>query len=126
MSHPTWTEKRARMRPRPYLIEPLVVAIGLDPGDPRLTSRLVAVLGIDRGWVRRCRQVGGLTAQGADRWASRAGLHPGIVWPQWWDDPADVDALPGEDDPALEELAPIPAQRLAELRRQGHRLRVAS
>lgn len=118
MSHPTWTEKRARMRPRPYPVDALVVAIGLDPNDPWLTSKLVAVLDLDRAWVRRCRQVGGLTAQSADRWASKAGLHPGIVWPQWWDDPTDVDALPGEDDPACDDLEPIPAPRLAQLRLQ--------
>lgn len=26
----------------------------------------------------------GLDEKRADRWATRLGLHPGEVWPEWW------------------------------------------
>lgn len=115
MSHATWTQRREHLGDRPYPVYALVIAMGLDPNDPQLTSRLVLALGIDRSWVRRCRQVG-LSCRTADHWAARAGLHADIVWPGWWDDPADTDPMPDEDDPPIDELQPISAARLAALR----------
>ena len=116
MSHATWTQRRSHLGERPYPVDDLVAAMGLDPTDPHLTSRLVLALGMDRSWVRRCLRQVGLSCRTADHWAARAGLHPDIVWPGWWDDPTDTDPLPDEDDPPLEELDPISVERLAELR----------
>lgn len=115
MTHPTWTERRRHLGDRPYPVAALAVAMGLDPDDPHLTSRLVTTLGLERSWVRRCRQVG-LSARSADHWAARAGLHADIVWPGWWDDPTDTDPIDGEDDPPLNELQPVSPERLAQLR----------
>lgn len=116
----TWTERRATRgtrAPREYPIAALAAAMGIDPQDPHLKSRLARALGLDPSWVRRCLQdEAKLTATTADHWAARAGLHADIVWPGWWDDPTDVDAPPDEDDPPLDDLEPITPERLAELR----------
>lgn len=80
----SWLSERAgrRERPRPYPVTDLAVAIGLRPDDPRLTSQLVAALGMSRGWVLRCRTLG-LSETQADEWATRAGVHPMSIWPRW-------------------------------------------
>lgn len=121
----TWTERRASrgtQAPRNYPISRLASAIGIDPDDPYLRSKLARALNLDPSWVRRCLQDGRmLTACSADHWAARAGLHADIVWPGWWDDPTDTDALPDEDDPPIDQVQPVTAERLAVLRawRQG-------
>lgn len=116
----TWTERRAARgtrAPREYPIAALAAAMGIDPTDPHLKSRLARALGLDPSWVRRCLQdEAKLTATTADHWASRAGLHADIVWPGWWDDPTEVDAPAGEDDPPLDDLEPAPAEKLAAMR----------
>lgn len=69
-------------RPRPYPVDRLAVAVGLHLSDPHLTSKLAITLGMNRGWVRRCRTLG-LDEEQADRWACRAGIHPADVWPRF-------------------------------------------
>lgn len=122
----TWAERRAarndpnrRRAPRIYPIDSLARALGINPEDPMLKSRLANALHLEPSWVRRCLQDEPmLTAQAADHWAARAGLHADIVWPGWEDDPAtdDLDPLPGEDDPPIDECEPISPERLAQLR----------
>lgn len=46
---------------------------------------VAARLGIAVGTVARLRQEG-LSEERADFYATRAGHHPGEVWPQWWSD----------------------------------------
>jgi hypothetical protein len=81
-------------RSRPYSLDALVAAIGLCPNDPELTGKLAAAVGLDRRWVRRCRRIG-LTAEGADRWATAVGLHPSWVWPSWATDVESPEGEPG-------------------------------
>lgn len=81
----SWLSERTQQRrARPYRVADLAEAIGLNPGDPKLTSQLVRRLGMSRGWVLRCRTLG-LTEAQADEWAIRAGIHPGDVWDRWYD-----------------------------------------
>lgn len=89
-THTTWTHRQAHLtEPRPYPVEPLARAMGLNPTAWNLTSQLVHALGFDRSHVRRYRRIG-LTARAADHWATRAGLHPDIVWRGYWDDDPDA------------------------------------
>lgn len=83
----SWLTDRAQHRkaPRPYTVDALAVAIGLNPNDDRLTSQLVTELQLSRGWVLRCRTLG-LTYWQADDWATRAGIHPTRAWPRFADD----------------------------------------
>lgn len=90
-------------RDRPYPVAALARAIGLDADDPHLTSKLVARLGLDRRWVRRCRRLG-LTVAGADHWATLCGLHPAQVWPEWGAELGEDDGWYA-DDPSLDEVA---------------------
>ncbi len=69
--------RREPMRRLP--VEPLLVAAG--GHDDRTVAEL---LGVHRRAVSRAREHG-LTDRMADRWACRLGVHPGTVWPQWWD-----------------------------------------
>lgn len=108
----SWRHRRHARGPRPYPIELLAVAMGLDSDAHDFRSRLAVSLGLEASVVRRGLQDGGgLTAKTADHWAARAGLHADIVWPGWWDDPTETDALPGEDDPPLDEVDPITDER---------------
>lgn len=120
MTTTTWTHRQARFtEPRSFPVENLARAMGLDPNAWDLTNQLQVRLGLERSWVRRCRRHG-LTAKGADHWATLAGLHPDIVWPGWWDDPGDTSPMPDEDDPPVDTLdgvilrcVPVPPWKLA-------------
>jgi hypothetical protein len=103
-------------KPRPYPIEPLAQAIGIHPNTPHLTATLANTLGLNPRSIYDGR-TRGLTTRQADRWAALAGLHPGIIWPHWWDDDTDPGPLPNEDDPPIDTLEPISPERLAALRR---------
>lgn len=95
------TAQRYRAVPRPFDVNDLAHALGLDPTDPCLTSKLVLRLGLDRRWVKRCRRLG-LTVTSADHWATLARLHPADVWPHWTDDLAlelDTDDWYADDPP---------------------------
>jgi hypothetical protein len=98
---------RYTARPRPHPVARLAEAIGLDPTDPCLTSKLTLRLGLDRSWVKRCRRLG-LTTIGADLWATRAGLHPANVWADWAPC-ADDDDLDFDDHEAI---APHPSEKM--------------
>lgn len=67
--------------PRPHSVAALAHELGIDPAD---TARLARALGIGRRWIRRYRAVG-LTDRQAEAWATRVGLHPLEVWPDWGD-----------------------------------------
>lgn len=67
---------------RPYSVEVLAVALNIPPDDERLTSKLARRLRLNRRTVMRYRELG-LTPGQADAWAARAGVHPGMVWPNW-------------------------------------------
>lgn len=94
---------------RPYPVDTLARALGLNPHHPTLTSQLVTRLHLDRRWVRRCRRLG-LTSTGAEHWATRAGLHPTQVWAGWSVDLGDPDDW-YSDDPPIETLGPLMPQR---------------
>lgn len=65
--------------PRPYPVEQL-----LEAADATVAT-LAQRCGVpDRTLYRWCDQ--GLTEGQADELAVRAGLHPGEVWPSWWDE----------------------------------------
>ena len=64
--------------PHPFSIEPLMVAVGA------ATAWEAAVqLGVTRRTISRLRSRR-LTVAQADFYAVRAGLHPAMVWPDWW------------------------------------------
>jgi hypothetical protein len=79
--------RTAHSHPRPYAIEPLLEAAGID----RISS-------LGPNWSRdlhRLKKLGGMTERQADKWACRFWLHPGDVWPDlYWQagDLADRDA----------------------------------
>lgn len=79
----SWLEEQRTRGIRPFPVERLAVRVGLDPGDRELTGKLALRLGMDRGWVRRCRALG-LTEDQADVWAAKLGFTLGEVWPAWW------------------------------------------
>lgn len=100
-----WARHRARrdavgMR---YPIAPLLAAIGVNPDSRSVVAEVATRLGMDRRWVRRVLHDGGLDrTDSADRWATKAGLNPEMVWPHWWDAEEDDDWY--SDDPSLDEL----------------------
>lgn len=76
---------------------------GIEPhGLPALADRLHT----DERHLRRALHHG-LTDRQADRYATRIGMHPASIWPEWWDAAGD-DADWYTDDPALESLRPLP------------------
>lgn len=99
-SRPSWNEQR-------FPLDPIARHLGItfgqmgghQPGQfPSGVYALAEVL--DRGptWVYKVRR-NGLTWRQADRAACQIGLHPGNLWPEWWDIDLDqVDEL--EDLPA--------------------------
>ena len=97
-----------------YPLEPLAAAMRVElhqPGRPvdnhQADAGLAAIatrLGIGHRQARRCLH-NGLTDRQADRFATRIGMHPASIWPQWWDNAGD-DADWYSDDPALECLRP--------------------
>jgi hypothetical protein len=70
----------------------------LDPAD---TLGLSQAVGVGRRWVRRYRAAG-LTERQADGWATRCGLHPLEVWPDWPDGPVSRGADDGHDEQGLD------------------------
>ena len=48
-------------------------------------ARAAACLGIEANSYARVVKRGTITEPAADRWATRLGLHPADLWPQWWD-----------------------------------------
>lgn len=97
-----------------YPLEPLAHALRIDlhrPGRPtddnQADSGLNALahhIGITHRQARRALH-DGLSDRQADRFATRIGMHPASIWPQWWDN-AEGDADWYTDDPALESLRP--------------------
>ena len=97
-----------------YPLAPLAAAMRVElhrPGRPtdndQADAGLAAIakhLGIGHRWARRMLEHG-LTDRQADRFATRIGMHPASIWPQWWDAAGD-DADWYSDDPALECLRP--------------------
>ena len=57
-------------------------------GQPARNEGLSRVLGIAPGTIARQRQTG-LRVREADLYAVRAGYHPALVWPSWFDDAMD-------------------------------------
>jgi hypothetical protein len=74
-----------------------------DQADAGLAALAIAV-GITHRQARRCLHTG-LTDRQADRYATRIGMHPASIWPEWWEAAGD-DADWYTDDPALESLRP--------------------
>lgn len=64
--------------PREYAFDSLAAALGLQT-DAALARRLR----VSTRTIWRLRTVG-LTESQADEYAGRAGFHPGLVWPGWW------------------------------------------
>lgn len=56
-----------------------------DTGDWPNNCQLARRLGVHVRQVQRWRSDDGLTERWADRAAIRAGLHPSLVWSDWWD-----------------------------------------
>lgn len=77
-----------------YPLDPLLGAAGLRDYWVKSGSGLVVnapvtglavALGVHRCTVERAKR-DGLTAERADKWAIKLGLHPGAVWPDlWWE-----------------------------------------
>lgn len=69
-------------------LEALFPPLELNNGDGvRVVSplhQLATVSGIAERSLFRWRAEGGLPEHQADRIACRLGLHPGLVWPEWW------------------------------------------
>lgn len=86
-----YAERRARMKPRPFALEPLALAAGVALGvaccpddHDTLTGDLAERLGVGARHVKRLRQQGMSLAQ-ADTFAIRLNCHPAGLWPDVWD-----------------------------------------
>lgn len=77
----SWLSARqAQLRHRPrWPLAPLMRAAGLAPDA---VSDLAVRLDVDRGWLQRLKHLG-LSDEQADQWATRLGLHPTLIWPEW-------------------------------------------
>lgn len=75
------TEARPRYRQRdaPHGIEPL-----LERTQATDLQELAQRLGISHRWARELKATG-LSDEQADRFACRVGLHPSVLWSDWWD-----------------------------------------
>lgn len=99
-----------------YPLAPLAAAARIElhrPGRPSDDDQadaglhaLAQRIGITHRQARRILHTG-LTDRQADRFATRIGMHPASIWPEWWDGAGD-DADWYGDDPALECLRPEP------------------
>lgn len=84
-----YSERRARMRPKPYPLEPLAAALGVHLGQvsgadgDNLTGTLAGLLDVGERTVKRMRQQG-LSLKVADRYATRFRIHPVHLWPEAW------------------------------------------
>lgn len=91
---------------RPYPLAPLTSALGKPPA-----GILAARLGVSRRTVCRWKRQG-LTECQADQAAVRAGLHPGIVWSEWWSSAACVTQRPYEGGDVTPYRSPGPPPRV--------------
>ncbi len=48
-------------------------------------AKIAAATGVDRMTAHRWIVAGGLSELQADRCAIALGLHPGEIWPEWWE-----------------------------------------
>ncbi len=65
---------------------PLLRQATLAVEEPSLTGEQLAVaLGTSRQQVRRWQAGGRLQEETADRAAVALGLHPVMIWPEWWE-----------------------------------------
>ena len=81
----SWLSDRlARCELRPYPVADLAPAAGL-PRDVAV-AQLALALGFNRRTVGRYVHLG-LDERQADRWATRLGVHPLEVWPDWGERP---------------------------------------
>lgn len=86
VTEPPTTRYRDRHAPHP--IDPLYTATNSTD-----LQQLARALGISDRWARELKATG-LTDEQADRYAIRAGYHPSVLWPHWWNIEPDID----EDD----------------------------
>ena len=69
---------------RPFPFEPIDRLVGTDPdGLPLPTVVVARRLSVDGRQVLRWRSYGALTERQADALATRLGVHPSMVWPDW-------------------------------------------
>lgn len=97
-----------------YPLAPLAVAMRIElhrPGRPpdddqadAGLSALAACIGVTPANASKL-LARGLSDRQADRYATRVGMHPASIWPEWWEAAGD-DADWYSDDPALESLRP--------------------
>ena len=72
-----WPTGGGRKQPRPFLLQSLLDQLQTKP------STWASRWGVSGTDLKRY-MAEGLTEYQADRYAVRAGLHPGDVWPEWW------------------------------------------
>lgn len=69
---------------RLYRFEPIDRLVGVDPDGAPLPAAVVAArLRVHGRQVLRWRSYGALTERQADELATRLGVHPSMVWPDW-------------------------------------------
>ena len=73
------SERARRGEQRPFLMAELEQAM-----RARSSGEAARRLRVSMSTMKRLRSTG-LTVWQADVYACRAGLHPGLVWPEWWD-----------------------------------------
>lgn len=85
-SRPTVDVGKVGHAPRPYSFDALDRAVGVDwDGAPLPTVVVAAKLQVPGRQVLRWRASGTLTEHQADVLATRLGVHPASVWPNWLD-----------------------------------------
>ena len=98
------------MTPRRFPLAPLLVADKVDT-----YGELGDLLGITRRSVQRYADEG-ISLYGADRLACRLGMHPCLVWPEWWPTVEELEA-------AEEEAARLPQRETERILRRRERQR---
>lgn len=113
----TVAPKRSRRRPRPatqllrhtYSVEPVLAIVRRRwrPADEQSehhagdVAKMSEVLGVTESTVRRWLNDGSIKSVAADNVATRLGLHPCHLWPEWFSQ--EVFAEAWTDDPCLDD-----------------------
>jgi len=80
----------ALLRQQRFAFDPLYRVLVAMRGEELSETQVSEIVGVTNRTVSRWK-VQGLLFHSADRAAVAAGLHPSLIWPDWWDVPwADV------------------------------------
>jgi hypothetical protein len=79
-------------RTKRYKISDLMKCVGVKENSPGYTVAMSRLLDVHPRTFEKMRK-NGLSEYNADKYATKLGFHPGVVWPEWWPSEEEIEYL---------------------------------